>query len=59
MKLLTYLLYTLLITTMLSCGIPADKGKLIDTLEVENPDSVINNDTLIVVSDTTKNDSIT
>mgnify|MGYP001265636663 FL=1 len=55
MKLLTYLLYTLLITTMLSCGIPADKGKLIDTLEVENPDSVVNNDTLIVVSDTINN----
>ena len=31
MKLLTYLTYTLLFTTILSCGAPASKDKTVDT----------------------------
>ncbi len=48
MKLLTYLTYTLLLTTVLSCGAPASKDKTVDTLNVQNPDSIVlKKDTII------------
>ena len=60
MKLLTYAVYLLLITSVLSCGATAGNDKTIDTLNVEHPDSIVKyKDTLIVKSDTIKNDSIT
>lgn len=60
MKLLTYLTYTLLFTTVLSCGAPVSKDKTIDTLNVQNPDSIVKyKDTSIVLKrDTIINDTI-
>ena len=50
MKLLTYLIYTLLITCMLACGSPKWKKKkemrkkrieMRDSLKLEHPDSIV------------------
>ena len=60
MKLLTYLTYTLLLTTVLSCSTPVSKDKTIDTLNVKHPDSIVKyKDTSIVLKrDTIINDTI-
>ena len=52
MKLLTYLLYTLLALHFMGCSVKPSKNNKIDTLNIEMPDTVL------VKQDTIVNDTI-
>ena len=52
MKLLTYLLYTLLILLFMECTVNSSKDGVIDTLNIETPDTVL------IKQDTIVNDTI-
>jgi len=52
MKLITYLLYTLLILLFMECSVKPSKDGVIDTLNIENPDTVL------IKQDTIVNDTI-
>ena len=52
MKLITYLLYTLLILLFMGCSVNSSKDGVVDTLNIENPDTVL------IKQDTIVNDTI-
>jgi len=52
MKLITYLLYTLLILLFMECSVKPSKDGAIDTLIIETPDTVL------IKQDTIVNDTI-
>lgn len=53
MKLLTYLLYTLLALHFMGCSMKKSESEAIDTLVVEQPDTMVTKiDTVVVENDT-------
>ena len=52
MKSITYLLYTLLILLFIGCSVKPSKDGVVDTLNIENPDTVL------IKQDTVVNDTI-
>lgn len=53
MKLLTYLLYTLLALHFMGCSVKPGKTEAIDTLVIEQPDTMVAKmDTVVVENDT-------
>ena len=53
MKLLTYLLYTLLALHFMGCSVKTGKTEAVDTLVIEQPDTMVAEiDTVVVENDT-------